>query len=55
MKIDDFNKKIEEEKKVEEKPKTIFITKTGKHKCINKGCLKEYEPDQLEGCNYHVG
>lgn len=61
MSIDDYNKKIEEEKnkndkKTEEKSteKKIFISDKGFKKCLNKGCLKEYQNDDEE-CNYHDG
>ncbi|MFO0131381.1 MAG: cysteine and histidine-rich domain-containing protein [bacterium] len=58
MKIDDFEKKMaieKEEAKKNEKPKTIFISPKGFYKCVNKGCLKEYDPNNEGECNYHKG
>ena len=60
--INDFNKELEEKKKTEiaDKPvedKKAFVTSSGKNKCINKGCNKEFDPaDNTEtSCNYHPG
>lgn len=60
--ITDFNKELEEKKKVEEgaKPaevKKAFVTPSGKNKCINKGCNKEFDPAENSeaSCNYHPG
>lgn len=59
-KISDFNKeqeKIEEEKRAQQLEKKVFVTPTGKFKCINKGCQKEYSPaeNNEQACNYHPG
>ncbi len=60
--INDFNKELEEKKKTEttDKPveeKKAFVTASGKNKCINKGCNKEFDPaDNTEtSCNFHPG
>lgn len=60
--IDQFNKEQEEKKKLEQADltppdKKPFVTPTGKHKCINKGCNKEFDPDNNTetSCNYHPG
>lgn len=60
--IDQFNKEQDEKKKVAEGSQPViekkpFITPGGKHKCINKGCNKEYDPaENAEGiCKYHPG
>lgn len=67
--IDDYNKEEEEKKKAEEEKlaaekskqpvveKKPFITKNGKWRCTNKGCVKEYD-HETEGeneCKYHPG
>jgi len=35
----------------------IFVTASGKYKCINKGCNKEYLPEENndQACSYHSG
>ena len=62
--IDEFNREQEEKKKKLEAEneakaieKKIFITPSGKHKCINKGCNKEYDPNENndQSCKYHEG
>jgi hypothetical protein len=73
--IDDFNREQEAKKKekeledastcvlyerIVEKPKSVFVTPKGNNKCMNKGCLKEYDPkDEAalgnEACRYHPG
>jgi len=60
--IEEFNKQEEEKeaaKKLEEEAqsKKPFITKNGKYRCSNKGCLKEYdnETQAADECNYHPG
>lgn len=60
--ITEFNKELEEKKKLEEAgqapvEKKPFITPGGKHKCTNKGCNKEFEPENNseESCKYHPG
>lgn len=60
--IDQFNKEQDEKKKAttpaeaipEKKP---VVLADGKHKCINKGCNKEYNPEENteESCKYHPG
>lgn len=60
--IEEFNKeqeeiqkkKEEQEAKIEKKP---VVTPSGNHKCINKGCLKEYNPNDNNdnSCKYHPG
>jgi len=35
--------------------KKVFITPSGKNKCINKGCNKEFDPNIEEECKYHSG
>eukprot|EP00330_Aristerostoma_sp_ATCC50986_P005954 CAMPEP_0114588110 /NCGR_PEP_ID=MMETSP0125-20121206/10898_1 /TAXON_ID=485358 ORGANISM="Aristerostoma sp., Strain ATCC 50986" /NCGR_SAMPLE_ID=MMETSP0125 /ASSEMBLY_ACC=CAM_ASM_000245 /LENGTH=207 /DNA_ID=CAMNT_0001784349 /DNA_START=61 /DNA_END=684 /DNA_ORIENTATION=+ len=63
--IEEFNaeqdriaqKKAEEDAKKEKKP---FVTAGGKYKCTNKGCLKEYDPNDPaqcgeEACKFHPG
>ena len=56
--IDEFNstqKEIQESKT--EIPKSIIITASGKYKCSNKGCNKEYtEEENIESsCSFHSG
>ena len=46
--------------KKKEKIKKIFTTPNGFYKCINKGCLKEYDSNDPQNklddaCNYHPG
>jgi len=62
--IDDFNKeeeakkkKLEEELAKTEPAKQVFVTPKGLHKCTNKGCLKEYEPETNadDACHFHDG
>lgn len=60
--IDQFNKEQDEKKKQEEAgspqvDRKPFITPSGKHKCTNKGCNKEFEPESNDetSCNYHPG
>ncbi|CAK64510.1 unnamed protein product (macronuclear) [Paramecium tetraurelia] len=59
-KIDDYNREEAEKKKLLEQQqaqvqKQIFVTPTGKYKCTNKGCLKEYDPKENTECFYHPG
>jgi disease resistance protein len=42
------------------KEKKIFVTPKGLYKCTNKGCMKEYDPNDEsalseEACNFHPG
>jgi len=60
--IEEYNKEQEELKKKKEaeaasQEKKIFVTPSGKHKCTNKGCLKEFDPNENndEACKYHPG
>lgn len=60
--IDSFNKELEDKKKQEEANKASadkkpFVTPSGKHKCINKGCNKEFDPEANSetSCNFHPG
>ena len=60
--IEEYNREQEElkRKKAEEEAnneKKIFVTKDGKHKCTNKGCLKDYDPNANgdDACKYHPG
>jgi hypothetical protein len=59
--IDDYKKEEAAKKaKAEEeaaKEKKIFVTPAGKHKCVNKGCLKEFDPAENDegSCSYHPG
>ena len=60
--INDFNKEQDEKKKLEESSKPVvekkaFITPSGKNKCVNKGCNKEFDPleNTETSCNYHPG
>ncbi len=60
--IDEYNKEQEELKKKKEEEaakqeKKIFVTPSGKHKCMNKGCLKEFDPNENsdEACKHHPG
>ena len=60
--IDEFNKEQEAKEQIEkekeaEKDKKPFITKSGLHKCINKGCNKEFNPEENteSSCNFHSG
>jgi len=60
--IEDYNKEQEEKqrKKLEEeaaREKKVFVSASGKYKCTNKGCLKDYDPNEEAGdcCKYHPG
>lgn len=60
--IEDFNKEEEARQKIidEEEAKKLkkpIVTPSGKYKCANKGCLKEYDPNENgpSACNYHPG
>jgi len=60
--IEEFNQEQEAIRKQKEaleatKEKKPFVTPSGKYKCTNKGCLKEYDPNQNEegACKYHPG
>jgi len=62
--IDDFNREEEEKRKkaeadrlAKEGERKVFVTPSGKHKCSNKGCLKEFDPttNEDQSCNYHPG
>ena len=51
---DEKKKKLEEEKQKEVKK---VVVKDGKHKCTNKGCNKEYLPEENADtvCGHHPG
>lgn len=57
----ELKKKEEEAKRIKEEAakgdKKPFITKSGKWRCMNKGCLKEYDNETQgdEECRYHPG
>lgn len=60
--IEEYNREQEELQKKKEaeaaaKDKQIFVTSSGKYKCTNKGCLKEYDPNENGdgACKYHPG
>ena len=60
--IDDFNKeqdRLRAQQQLEEsqKVKKVFLTNSGKMKCINKGCNKEFteEEDNEQACHFHTG
>ena len=60
--IEEYNREVEEKRKKKEaeeatKEKKPFVSASGKHKCINKGCLKDYDPSENSdnACNYHPG
>jgi disease resistance protein len=58
--IDEYNREqeaIQEQLKQKEPEKKPFVTPQGKHKCSNKGCLKDYDPNENvdEACKYHPG
>lgn len=62
--IDDFNKQLAEKRQQEQlanqhaaDEKKPFVTPGGKHKCANKGCLKEFDPAENteQACKFHAG
>ena len=60
--IEEYNQQQEELKKKKEaeeaaREKKYFVTAGGKHKCTNKGCLKDFDPNENtdEACKYHPG
>ena len=58
--IDEFNREQEAalaQKKLSEAPKQLFVTPSGKLRCANKGCNKEYleEENGDQVCQYHEG
>jgi disease resistance protein len=54
----DEKKKEDAKKKAEDEAEKVpFVTKDGFYKCINKGCLKKYKPEDNndKACSYHPG